>query len=94
MTNDRKDRMESNAATLATVKEVLAETLELGDRADAFDAETPLMGALPELDSLAVLELILALEERFGIEIGEEDVTAEAFETLGSLSALVAAAQS
>lgn len=94
MTTDGKDRMESNAATLSTVKEVLVETLGLEDRADAIDVDTPLMGSLPELDSMAVLELILALEERFGIEIGEEDVTAEAFETLASLSALVAGAQS
>ena len=38
---------------------------------------------------MAVVELVLALEERFGIEIDDEDVTAEVFETLASLTAFV-----
>ena len=71
------------------VKDVLVETLGLEDQADAIGATTPLLGSLPELDSMAVLELMLALEERFGIEIDGEDVTAEVFETLGSLAAFV-----
>jgi acyl carrier protein len=38
---------------------------------------------------MAVLELVYALEQRFGIEFGGEDVTADAFETLASLTAVV-----
>lgn len=72
------------------VKAVLVELLELEDRADAIDASTPLLGELPELDSMAVLELVLALEERFGIAVDGEDVTADAFTTLESLTAFVA----
>ena len=72
------------------VKAVVVETLGVEDRADAIDASTPLFGALPELDSMAVLELVLELEQRFEIEIDGEDVTAEAFETLASLAAFVA----
>lgn len=72
------------------VKAVLVELLELEDRADAIDASTPLLGELPELDSMAVLELVLALEERFGIAVDGEDVTADAFATLESLTAFVA----
>jgi acyl carrier protein len=71
------------------VKAVLVETLGVKDQAPAIGATTPLFGSLPELDSMAVLELVLALEERFGIEIEGEDVTAEAFETLASLTAFV-----
>jgi acyl carrier protein len=71
------------------VKAVVVETLGVEDRADAIDASTPLFGALPELDSMAVLELVLELEERFGIEIDGADVTADAFETIASLAALV-----
>jgi acyl carrier protein len=83
--------MELNTApaTVDDVKAVVVETLGVQDRADAIDAATPLMGSMPELDSLAVVELVLALEDRFGITIEGEDVTAEAFETLASLSALV-----
>jgi acyl carrier protein len=68
---------------------VVVETLGVEDRADALDADTPLLGSLPELDSMAVLELVLELEQRFGITIEGEDVTADVFETLGSLAAFV-----
>jgi acyl carrier protein len=76
------------------VKSVLVETLGVGDRADAMDASTPLFGSLPELDSMAVLELVYALEERFGIEVDGEDINAEVFETLGSLTGFVEAKRS
>ena len=71
------------------VKAVVVETLGVEDRADSIGATTPLLGSLPELDSMAVLELVYALEQRFGIEFGSEDVSAEAFETLESLTAVV-----
>jgi acyl carrier protein len=75
--------------TVEGVKAVVVETLAIQDRADSIDATTPLLGSLPELDSMAVLEVLLALEERFGVAIDGEDVTAESFETLESLAALV-----
>ncbi len=71
------------------VKDVLVKTLGVEDRADTIDASTPLLGSLPELDSMAVLELVAALEQRFGITIDDDDVTAEIFETLGTLTAFV-----
>jgi acyl carrier protein len=71
------------------VKAVVVETLGLEARAHTLDATTPLLGSLPELDSMAVPELLVALEDRFGITIDGDDVTADAFETLGSLAALV-----
>jgi acyl carrier protein len=74
---------------IEAVKVVVVETLGVEDRADALDATTPLLGSFPELDSMAVLELVLELEQRFGITIDSEDVTGEVFETLGSLAALV-----
>jgi acyl carrier protein len=72
------------------VKAVLVETLGVEDRAASIDAATPLLGSLPELDSMAVLELVAALEQHFGISVDDDDVTAEVFETLGSLTAFVA----
>ena len=83
--------MELNTAvgTVDEVKAVVVETLGVHDRAATMDASTPLMGSLPELDSLGVVELVLALEDRFGIAIEGDDVTAEVFETLASLTALV-----
>jgi acyl carrier protein len=75
---------------IGAVKDAVVETLGVEDRADALDATTPLFGALPELDSMAVLELVLELEQRFDITIEGEDVTAEVFQTLASLAAFVA----
>jgi acyl carrier protein len=75
---------------IAEVKTALVETLGIEDRAESIEATTPLLGALPELDSLAVLELIVELERRFGITVSDEDVTAAAFATLATLTEFVA----
>ena len=74
---------------LDEVRTILIDTLALGPGAAALDAGSPLLGALPELDSMAVVSLIGALEEHFGISIGDDDISAETFETLGSLAAFV-----
>lgn len=71
------------------VKDVLVDTLGLENQVDRIYATTPLLGSLPELDSMAVLELVLALEQRFGIAIEGEDVTADVFESLETLTAFV-----
>ncbi len=75
---------------LDQVKAVLVETLGVEDRADDLQASTPLFGRLPELDSMAVVELVYALEERFAITIEGEEITAEVFDTLGTLATFVA----
>jgi acyl carrier protein len=79
----------TNTSTLADVKSVLVEILGLEDRADSLDASTQLFGNLPELDSLAVVELVVALETRFGITIEAEEITGDVFDTLGSLTRFV-----
>jgi acyl carrier protein len=81
--------MDSTTIDIDAVKAVVVDTLGVEDRADTLEASTPLFGSLPELDSMAVLELVLELEQRFGITIEGEDVTADAFETLASLAAFV-----
>jgi acyl carrier protein len=79
----------TRAATVETVAAVLAQTLGIADRLGSLDASTPLFGSLPELDSLGVVELTVALEKRFGVTFEEEDVSAEVFRTVGSLADLV-----
>lgn len=61
------------------------------DRVDAFDADTPLFGALPELDSMAVAGLLTEIEDRFDILIEDEDIDGDTFETFGSLVAFAQA---
>jgi acyl carrier protein len=83
--------MDLTSTTLDDVKAVVVSTLGIEDRADTLSASTPLLGGLPELDSMAVVELVAALEARFGFEVSDDEITGEVFETLGSLAAFVEA---
>jgi acyl carrier protein len=74
---------------LDDVKNILADVLSLGDAKDTLTADSALLGSIPELDSMAVVNLITALEERFGIAIDDDEISASTFETLGSLTAFV-----
>lgn len=71
------------------VRAVLVRVLGIEERVHLIDAGTPLLGELPELDSLAVVELAVALEEEFDIVVDDADVSAELFATLGSLADFV-----
>lgn len=71
-----------------TKKEILAildEVLSLKGRSATFSEQTVLLGALPELDSMAVLALISALEDRFGIAVNDDEIDGATFATVGSL---------
>ncbi len=74
------------------VLRALDEVLSLQGRSSSFTADTPLLGAVPELDSMAVVTLITTLEERFGLVIDDDDITGETFATVGSLTQFVTAA--
>ena len=76
-------------ATVDDVRMVVGSALQLGPRARAMEASTPLLGAIPELDSMAVVTVITALEEHFGISVDDDEIGAATFATLGSLSAFV-----
>lgn len=76
-------------STVADVIDVLVQVLGIEDRADSLDVTTPLFGAIPELDSLGVVELAVALETRFDITISDDDFTGDVFETVGSLCSFV-----
>ncbi|MDB5691795.1 MAG: acyl carrier protein [Alphaproteobacteria bacterium] len=70
----------------ATLRAVLVDVLGLPEAQVAgFDEATPLFGALPEFDSMAVAGLLTELEERLGILIEDHDVSADMLETYGSL---------
>ena len=70
----------------ATVRAALVDILGISaERAAAFEDSTPLFGALPELDSMAVATLLTELEDRLGISIDDDEVDVEMFETFGAL---------
>ena len=68
---------------------ILDETLGLRGRALAFTTSTPLLGSVPELDSMAVVGVITALEERFGFTVDDDEIDASAFASVGSLVSFV-----
>ena len=73
------------------VLQVLDSVLALGGRTTTFGRETALLDAVPELDSMAVVSLITALEEHFGMVIDDEDIEGATFATVGSLSDFIGA---
>lgn len=72
------------------VLSVLDEILSLHGRAKAFTAETPLLGAVPELDSMAVVAVLNAFEERFGFVVEDDEIDGRTFATVGSVVTFVA----
>lgn len=73
------------------VLSLLDDVLSLGGRAQQFQASTPLLGAIPELDSMAVVSLITGMEERLGISVDDDEIDGDVFATVGSLVAFVSA---
>jgi acyl carrier protein len=75
---------------LDDVKNILADSLSLSSDAKAsLTEDSPLLGSIPELDSMAVVTIITALEDQFGITVDDDEISASTFETLGSLARFV-----
>lgn len=72
------------------IKRILGDTLQLGPRAQALTPASRLMGEIPEFDSMAVVSVLTMVEDEFGIAIDDDELSAEVFETLGSLTDFVA----
>lgn len=72
---------------------LLDEILSLNGRAAGFTENTTLLGALPELDSMAVVALITRIEEHFGFMVDDDEIDGATFATVGSLIEFVRAKQ-
>ena len=81
--------METTTSTVDQVKSLIGQTLGIADRVDSMNASTRLLDSLPELDSMAVVELLVAIEERFGFEVRSADIVTDTLETVGTLAAYV-----
>ena len=71
------------------ILKILDEVLSLKGRAMSFSDQTVLLGALPELDSMAVLGVITGFEDRFGFAVEDDEIDGSTFATVGSLVAYV-----
>lgn len=79
------EESEDTMSSCEEVKELIGSVLQIGERARRFDRGTALLGAIPEFDSMAVVSLITALEDHFGIIVDDDEINAETFETVGQL---------
>jgi acyl carrier protein len=70
--------------------QLLGSVLQLGARTADMHVGTQLMGSIPELDSMAVVSLLAAIEEQFGVSVEDDDIDASVFQTVGSLAAFIA----
>ena len=89
------DRAPDEIIAEVTLRELLSDVLGLAeDQVSGFADSTALFGSLPEFDSMAVANVLTALEERLGVLIEDDDVDAEDFASFGSLLAFVERLQS
>jgi len=71
------------------VKGILISILQLkGDNA-LLKGDAPLLGAFPEFDSMAVVSILTALENRFGFFVEDDEIDSQVFETVSSLVTFV-----
>ena len=56
-------------------------------------AETALVGTGLSLDSLDILEIVVAVEKRFGVQINGADEGKKIFQTIGTLTDFIAEKQ-
>jgi acyl carrier protein len=71
------------------IKSMLVDVLGPGARKALVNEASPILGAIPEFDSMAVVNVITAMEDRFGIGVDDDEISADTFSTLGSLTTFV-----
>jgi acyl carrier protein len=81
--------MDKRAQNVDRTKQILKEALQLGKRADALSEKSALLGALPELDSMAVVTVLTLIEEKLGVVVADDEVSADVFQTVGTLTDFV-----
>lgn len=87
------NRMKSNQSmdTATQILRIVDEVLGLNGRSAGFTRNTLLLGAIPELDSMAVVSLLTAFEDRLGLLIDDDDIDGATFASVGSLTDFVTA---
>lgn len=76
-------------STSSTLQQILASVLGADALPDPLDDDALLLGAIPQIDSRAVIAVLTSIEETFGIDIADDEVSADMFETFGSLKRFV-----
>lgn len=80
-------RVGVEADVLSDVRLLVADTLGLSPA--VLEPDTRLLGHMLELDSMAVVAIITALEERFGFVVEDDELNSSVFDTVESLARFV-----
>lgn len=75
--------------TEQTVIKILRSVLNLDAARHRLDSSSALLGSVAELDSMAVVSILTALEEQFGIVVDDDEVDGRTFASVGSLVGFV-----
>ena len=80
----------SNSEIEQKIKDILVRDLEIRPSLLAdVTATTPLLGRGIGLDSMETLTLVAGLEQEFGIQVDDDELSADLFQTMGSLTQFV-----
>lgn len=71
---------------LEIARQILKTSLQLGDEVNDFTRDTQLLGGLPEFNSLTITTIVMEIETQLDCAVDDNELTAELFQTLGSLS--------
>lgn len=77
--------------TIEQLKDLVADKLDVNIKGEEIDPDAPLLEAGLNLDSLALIELVMLAEEQFGVEFGENDLNMEVFGSLRALAEVITA---
>lgn len=73
---------------LETTRSIVRSCLQL-DEKEELTEETYLIGNFPEFNSLTITTIVAEIEDRLGVDIEDDELSAEIFETVGSLADFV-----
>ena len=72
------------------LKKLLVEKVNTELKIEEIDVHVPILEEGLRLDSIMVVDLIVAIEKDFGFNFAENDLSMESFSSLGNLAQLVA----
>ena len=73
------------------IKRILRDTLALDqERVERLNENSPLLGDVVELDSVGVVSVLTAIEDEYGIAVEDDEISADVFKTLGTLTEFLA----
>lgn len=74
---------------VSKVSKIITGKILRSEESGYIDSNTPLLSSGLGLDSVAVLELVMEVENQFGIVFQDSDLSIDIFKTVGSLAEVV-----